>query len=62
MAAPGPAVIEPAAGQHVVAERLDAEYVYDPLVDASALPVPGRGESVSALPVIVGERLEQWCL
>ncbi len=41
------AVVQPAAGQHVVTERLLAQHVQHPVVDAAALPVPGRGEAVT---------------
>ncbi len=56
----GPAIVQPAAGQHVVGERLVAQYGQHPVVGAAALPVPGRSESIPVLLPVVGQGVEQW--
>ena len=54
-------VVQPIAGQHVVAKRLFTEDREDPLIGASTLAVTRRRETVPAEGVVVGQGIQQRC-
>jgi hypothetical protein len=58
----GGPVVEPGAGQHVVAEDVLAQHGPHPRVRPAALLVPGRGERGVLAPVVLLERVQHGCL